>query len=93
MTREEAFNAKIRPLVQELVAACQEHGIALAAQFDISSTDDPNRRCTTILPGEDGGMPDDILAARALFVGALDVPDELYVALRADHEAASRVFH
>lgn len=53
MTREEAYDTKISPLMTQIIAICKEHDIPAFASFqynDDRDGDDEARHCTTVLP-------------------------------------------
>jgi len=54
MNKEEAYDAKISPLMTEIIAICREHGIAMVASYAIPTDDDDGLRCTTLLPDGEG---------------------------------------
>lgn len=53
LTREEAYDSKISPLVAEIIAICKEHKIQFLANFEIGDEDDPGLQCTTNVFGDD----------------------------------------
>lgn len=54
MNKEEAHDAKISPLMTEIIAICREHGIAMVASYAIPTEEDESLRCTTLLPDGEG---------------------------------------
>lgn len=59
MNKEQAYDAKIDPLMTQIIAICREHGIAAIASFALPIEDDESLRCTTYLPDQDGKFPDE----------------------------------
>lgn len=57
MNKEQAYDAKIAPLITQIVGICREHGIAMVSSFAIPNDDDPNLRCSTHLADGDGAKP------------------------------------
>ena len=53
MTREEAYDSNISPLMTQIVAICKEHGIPMVASFQLNDERpaDDAFCCTTILVG------------------------------------------
>lgn len=71
MTKEQAYDEFISPLMGEIIAHCREHKIPLIANFRIHNDDDPNLVCTTALLREEYDPTDNQLRARdALYSGA-----------------------
>lgn len=54
MNKEQAYDEQIAPLMTQIIAICQEHGIAMIASFAIPTKDDDGLCCTTCLPDENG---------------------------------------
>ena len=61
MNKEQVYDAKISPLMQQIIGICQEHGIAMMASFDIAhdgqgpnGEDCSSLTCSTLLPNENG---------------------------------------
>jgi hypothetical protein len=61
MNKEQIYDAKISPLLQQIIAVCRENGIAMMASFDIAHDGEgPNGEdcsrltCNTLLPDADG---------------------------------------
>lgn len=51
MTKEQAYDAKISPLMSQIIAICKEHEIPLLADFSLDN--ETGLKCTTmLLPGE-----------------------------------------
>lgn len=57
MTREEFYDLRIAPLVDQIIALCKEGEIPLHATFGLRSEDDPSLVCTTHLGEEWDGSP------------------------------------
>ncbi|WP_085725733.1 hypothetical protein [Pseudomonas sp. R37(2017)] len=53
MTKENLYDEQISPLVQKIIAICQEHEIALLLSAQLEDEDKRELFCTTILPGTD----------------------------------------
>ena len=60
MTKEQAYDDKINPLMAQIIAVCKEHGIAMFATFDLDPDEDGGACCTTCLPDETGAFPERI---------------------------------
>ena len=61
MNKEEIYDSLISPLMQQIVAICREHGIAMLMDFAIGhdgegpeGQDCTDLRCSTLLPDETG---------------------------------------
>lgn len=66
-TKETVYDTQIAPLMSQIIAVCQEHDIAMLADFDLSSDDDPGLRCSTALLDAKYSPPKDFVeAARVL---------------------------
>ncbi|SUE95872.1 Uncharacterised protein [Ectopseudomonas mendocina] len=72
MNKEQVYDAKISPLMQQIIAICQEHGIAMMASYDIAHDGEgPNGEdcsgltCSTLLPDGDGKHKDVFVQANA----------------------------
>lgn len=76
MNKEQAYDEKISPLMQQIIAITREHGIAMVASFDIAHDGEgPNGEdcssltCTTHLPdGEE--KPNERFATAAQVIQA-----------------------
>lgn len=62
--KEAVYDAEINPLMAQIIAICQEHGIAMLASFAIPTPESDSLRCTSALPDESGNTPEDFLRAR-----------------------------
>ncbi len=49
MTKEDIYDEQISPLMAQIIEVCQEHKIAMLAQFGIPNDEDPELVCTTVL--------------------------------------------
>lgn len=58
MNKEQAYDTKLHPLMDQVVAICREHGIAMVASFAIPTEEEESLRCTTHLPDGDGNFDD-----------------------------------
>ncbi len=47
MNKEEICDTKIGPLMDQIIAICEEHKIAMLASFAIPTDDDQGLTCTT----------------------------------------------
>lgn len=61
MNKEQVYDEKISPLMQQIIAICQEHGIAMLADFAIGhdgvgpdGQDCTDLRCSTLLTDDTG---------------------------------------
>jgi hypothetical protein len=63
MNKEQTYDERIAPLMTQIIAVCQEHGIAMLASFCIPTPEDADLQCTTHLPDETGKLPAHIRAA------------------------------
>ena len=61
MNKEQIYDSKISPLMQQIIKICTENGIAMLADFSIphdgegpNGEDCTRLRCTTLLPDETG---------------------------------------
>lgn len=74
MNKEEIYDAEISPLMQKIIAICQENGIAMMASFAIGHDGEgPNGEdctglvCNTLLPDGDG-VPNELFAQANAFI-------------------------
>jgi hypothetical protein len=49
MNKEEIYDAKISPLITQVIDICQQHKIAMFLSFAIPTEDDPDLACSTAL--------------------------------------------
>ena len=56
MSKEEVYDSKIAPLMNEIIQICKYNGIGAFATFAIPSDDDPSLACTTSIPDESGQL-------------------------------------
>lgn len=49
MNKDQAYDAKIDPLMTQIIAICREHGIAMFASFALPTPEDEGLFCTTHL--------------------------------------------
>ena len=54
MNKEEVYDAKIAPLLEEVVNICKEHGIAMMAAFETPTKEHPHLIITTITVNDEG---------------------------------------
>lgn len=57
MSKEDIYDNEISPLMQQLVALCQKHGIAMIANFACPNHEDETVQALTMLPDENGKFP------------------------------------
>lgn len=63
MNKEQIYDEKISPLMEQIIAVCREHKIAMLAHFAIPAEADDTLSCTTHLPDESGSLPEPIRSA------------------------------
>jgi hypothetical protein len=63
MTKERVYDEQIAPLMTQIIAVCQQHGIATLSTFAIPTPEDADLQCTTYLPDESGKHPEHHRAA------------------------------
>jgi hypothetical protein len=63
MNKEEIYDAKISPLMTQIIEVCRESKIAMLASFAIPHEDDEGLMCSTHLPDETGKLPPELAAA------------------------------
>lgn len=47
--KEQVYDEQVAPLMTEIIRICEEHKIAMLADFFIPTPEDPELRCTTAL--------------------------------------------
>lgn len=52
MNAEEIHDSQIAPLMNQIIAICEEHGIPMVANFQLSTGEDP-LYCATVVLGKD----------------------------------------
>lgn len=55
MNKEQVYDEKIVPLMQQIIEVCQEHNIGMIADFEIPDDEDSDLwgwGCTSVLPSE-----------------------------------------
>lgn len=57
MDKEQVYDAEIAPLMEKIIAICQENKIAMVATFAVPSREEPSMLCTTSLRDERGELP------------------------------------
>ncbi len=57
MNKEQAYDERISPLMGQIIAIIEEHGIAMVASFAIPHDNDPGLYVSTALPDETGTFP------------------------------------
>ena len=51
--KEAIYDEKISPLMAQIIALCNQHGIPVVARFQICDTEESGPGyCTTVIPGE-----------------------------------------
>lgn len=63
MNKEEAYDAKVSPLMREVIAICKEHHIPVLAVFHTPNDDKDDLFCTTALLGKEFDAPDFMVEA------------------------------
>jgi len=63
MTKEQIYDDQIFPLMKQIIAICEEHKIAMIADFALSDEDLEDLKCTTALLAEEFDPPDEMLHA------------------------------
>ena len=54
MNKEQIYDSKIAPLMEQIINICKEHKIGMFATYEIPNEEDADLKCTTILPDETG---------------------------------------
>lgn len=57
MTKEQAYDNHIAPLMSEVIAICDQHKISMAAQFALPDEEHPDLVCSTCLVGNEYDSP------------------------------------
>lgn len=55
--KEQIHDAKIAPLMEQIIKTCQKHKIGMIATFAIPTPEDAGLYCSTRLADEDGHVP------------------------------------
>lgn len=63
MSKEQAYDEKISPLMAQIIAICKEHQIPLLATFNLQNDDEDVMNCTTALLDEAWDVPKKMLEA------------------------------
>lgn len=61
--KEQIYDEQIHPLMAQVVAICQQHGIAFVANFAVPNDEDESVQALTHLPDETGSFPASHIAA------------------------------
>lgn len=69
MSKEKVYDAKINPLMAQIIALCEQHKIAMVASFHIPSDTDDHLQCTTALVGGEFPFCPPIFAAARIAQG------------------------
>ncbi|MNL25568.1 hypothetical protein D3C87_1470530 [compost metagenome] len=59
LNKEQVYDQQISPLLDQIIAICQQRGIAMVASFALPIPDNTGLRCSTVLPDETGRNPSD----------------------------------
>jgi hypothetical protein len=57
MNKEQIYDEQISPLMTQIIAVCQEHGIAMVVNFAIPTEEHEDLAVITSLPDETGKIP------------------------------------
>lgn len=57
MNKEEICDTQIAPLLDQIIAICQQHGIAAFMNFAIPTEEEPDKQCLTVLCDGEGHHP------------------------------------
>ena len=63
MTREEAYDEFINPLMAQILAICTDHKIPMLAAFGLESEADEGLCCTSAMLDKEWNPPEEFLAA------------------------------
>lgn len=63
MTKEQIYDEKISPLMRQIIEICEEHKIAMIADFALPDEEQDSLKCTTVLLGEETDPPEEMLRA------------------------------
>lgn len=63
MTREEAYDSKVNPLMAQIIAICKEHGIPMLCSFYLADEHNETLACTSALLSDDLEPPESFLEA------------------------------
>ena len=69
MNKEQVYDDKIAPLMQQIIDICQKHNIGMIADFEIPNDEDQDLCCTTSTLGDDGQVSRRHSLARAALMG------------------------
>ncbi len=83
-TKEEIYDEQINPLMAQIIAICQEHKIAMLADFAVPNNEDNGLQCTTALLGDETNPPATMLQAFELLR-----PDAKPLMLKLQHADGS----
>lgn len=67
MNKEQVYDEILRPLMDQVIGICQQHSIAMIANFAIGTEEVPTLRCGSLIPDQDGDVPSDYFVASQLF--------------------------
>lgn len=70
--KEQVYDDKIYPLMDEIISICKEHKIAMLCSFAIPTEDNPGLACTTALLGSDFDPPKELLKALGNILGSYE---------------------
>nr|WP_319555972.1 hypothetical protein [uncultured Vibrio sp.] len=60
MNKEQIYDEKISPLMQQIIHICQDNNITMLASFSIPTEESPSLACTTALLSNDSDQLHDI---------------------------------
>lgn len=63
MTREEAYDEFINPLMAQILLVCEQHKIPMLASFGLASEEDEGLCCTSAMLDKEWNPPEEFLAA------------------------------
>lgn len=92
MDKEQVFDAEVQPVLDQLIKACEEKGIAFLATFDLSPRDAESMKCMTVGCADETGVPSPRLAMlRAIVMGEVQFVGG--VSISAEDEAEGPTVH
>lgn len=87
MTKEEAYDSLINPLMAQIIAICKEHRIPVLASFTLDA--ESGLHCTTTLLEDDWRPSEDIVAAAGVIVNRRPRSPLMITTRNADGEITS----
>lgn len=73
-TKEQVYDDEIAPLMAQIIAVCNDHKIAVVAQFHVPNADDAGLVCSTVLlqdaylAGAPKAVRDNMLTAKSILI-------------------------